>query len=171
MICITAPTPRLIAMIIIRPPHDCPDDLQSIIVQEPSVCLDETSGATLIARAHVPKSFHGPIIIIIITFTITKFIIIIKLWKVDTPGFGDFVDNSNCWEPVRKSKSSFGLKNWAISNNMKSCIKTQDIMMCFPFPRWLSTFTKDLRTVWRRRPGIKGTDWWDLDRLVGNDSH
>ena len=79
MICITPPTPLLIAMIIIRPPHDCPDDLQSIIVQEPSVCLDETSGATLIARAHVPKSFHGPIIIIIITFTIITVIIIIKL--------------------------------------------------------------------------------------------
>ena len=58
MICITPPTPLLIAMIIIRPPHDCPDDLQSIIVQEPSVCLDETSGATLIARAHVPNHHH-----------------------------------------------------------------------------------------------------------------
>ena len=80
MICITPPTPLLIAMIIIRPPHDCPDDLQSIIVQEPSVCLDETSGATLIARAHVPKSFHGPvIIIIIITFTVITVIITVKL--------------------------------------------------------------------------------------------
>ena len=85
MICITPPTPRLIAMIIIRPEvqaeHDCPDDLQSIIVQEPSVCLDETSGATLIARAHVPKSFHGPIIIIIIiTFTVIT-VIIVKIMK------------------------------------------------------------------------------------------
>ncbi|CAK5091884.1 unnamed protein product [Meloidogyne enterolobii] len=36
------------------------------------------------------------------TFRLTENDVRLKLTVVDTPGFGDFVDNSNCWEPIVK---------------------------------------------------------------------
>ena len=43
-----------------------------------------------------------------------------QYYKVDTPGFGDFVDNSNCWEPVRElrmtSQFHFFVSNMKIHN-------------------------------------------------------